>query len=57
MPFSPRVRLGEIVVLPYVNDDWQLVPDRWVLPGCHVVSTEELYAIASRNHWPITLTP
>ena len=57
MPCTPRARLGEIVVLPQVDDDWQPIPDRWILPGCHVVCTEELYAIASRNHWPITLTP
>ena len=57
IPCTPRARLGEIEALPQVDDDWNPIPDRWVLPGCHVVSTEELYAIASRNHWPITLTP
>ena len=57
MPFMPRARLGEIVVLPQVATDWQPIPDHWVLPCCRVVSTDDLQAIASRNHWTLTIYP
>lgn len=57
MPIIPRAKLGEIVLLPQVDDDWQPIPDQWVLPGCHVVCTDDLHAIASRNQWTITFYP
>ena len=46
MPEFPRARLGEMEILPLVDDAWRPVQDKWVLPGCSVLTTKELQALA-----------
>lgn len=54
MPPAPRLVLGGVVILPLVNDDWQAVKDRWVLPGRRIVNTKEVEFLAERNGWQLT---
>lgn len=46
MPEFPRAKLGDVVILPLVDDEWHAVQDKWVLPGCSVLTTQELLALA-----------
>lgn len=55
MRLMPHVTLGVITVLPKLHYDGNPLPDRWVLPGRRIVTTKELYAIAERNNWPISI--
>ena len=55
MRLMPHVSLGTFSVLPKLDGDGYPIPDSWVLPGRRVVNTDELYALASRNNWPIII--
>lgn len=46
LPPAPRMQLGPYTILPAVDEDWQPIEGMWVLPGCQVVSTVELTALA-----------
>lgn len=46
MPEFPRAFIGGQEILPLVDDEWQPVQDKWVLPGRSVLTTEELQALA-----------
>ena len=42
-----------LTLLPEVDDLWQPVKDRWVLPGCRVLTYVQLCALALTNGWAI----
>lgn len=46
MPPGPRVVVGPFTFLPLVDGEWQPIKDRWVLPGCQVLTTDEVLALA-----------
>jgi len=47
LPPAPRIRLNNNVeILPLVDDDWQPVEDKWVMPGCGVLTTQEIRSLA-----------
>lgn len=46
MPVLPRAWLGDVEILPLVDDEWQPVQDKWVLPGRRISTTEQLRALA-----------
>lgn len=46
LPPRPRIVLNGCVVLPAVDDDWQPINDKWVLPGRVVLTTQEIRDLA-----------
>ncbi len=52
---TPHATLGNFTVLPKLDGAGHPIPNRWVLPGCWVVETDELYLLAKRNNWPIVV--
>lgn len=55
MPPLPRLELNGMQILPLVNDAWEPVKDRWVLPGRAVLSTDEVRALAADRGWSVSL--
>jgi hypothetical protein len=46
MPPLPRIYFNKVELLPLVDDAWEPVKDKWVLPGCAVLTTDEVRALA-----------
>lgn len=56
MPPFPRLELGDYTLLPLVNDEWEPVfPHQWVLPGCRVLTSEEVKALAADRGWSVSV--
>lgn len=48
MPHLPRIAVGRVIILPVVDDEWKVVPDRWMLPGRrHSLSTQQVRDLAA----------
>lgn len=56
MPPAPRFYVGPYTFLPLVDDAWEPVKDKWVLPGRQVLTTDEVVALAqARGLTPVTI--
>lgn len=55
MPPLPRLELGPYTLLPQVDDEWQPIDGRWVLPGRQVLTTEQVRALAQARGLPVSI--
>ena len=55
LPPYPRLELGPYTILPQVDDDWQPIAGKWVLPGRRVVTTMYLEALAQSRGWALSI--
>jgi hypothetical protein len=55
MPPGPRLVVGPYTFLPLVDDEWQPVQDKWVLPGCQVLTTSEVTTLADARGVEISI--
>lgn len=55
IPPIPRLLVNNIVIMPLVDDEWKPLQDQWVLPGCRVLTTDEVRTLAAAHGWAVDL--
>jgi hypothetical protein len=55
LPPAPRLILNGWELVPAMDDQWQVRPGIWALPGRRVCNYFEVVGIAQRNNWSLYL--
>ena len=56
--FPPSERfalLGKFQLVPRLSADGQVYPDQWAIPGRWFATSQQLYEMAKRNNWLLSI--